>query len=211
MILELKNVSKKFDNTFVLENVNLTFESGKIYGLLGNNGSGKSVLLKLICGFYDVTSGEILLDGYNYSLNNEFLKDARCLIEKPSFLPDLTGYENLKLLAQVQNRIGDKEILKALEDVNLSLEKDKKYSKYSLGTKQKLGIAQVLMENPKIIILDEPTNGIEDKTATDIRNLLKEEKKKDKIIIIASHIKEEIELLADITYKISSGKVTKVK
>lgn len=95
--------------------------------------------------------------------------------------------------------------------LNLSLEKDKKYSKYSLGTKQKLGIAQVLMENPKIIILDEPTNGIEDKTVTDIRILLKEEKKKDKIIIIASHIKEEIELLADITYKISSGKVTKVK
>lgn len=198
MKLEIKNLSKKFKDVYVLKDINLTFESGKIYGFTGRNGSGKSVLLKIICGFYTPTSGEVLLDNYNYILNNDFPKSTRCLIEKPNFLPDLTGYENLKLLASIENKIGDKEIMDTIEKLNLKEEINKKYSKYSLGTKQKLGIAQVLMENPKLIVLDEPLNGIENDTAKEVRKILNEEKKKDKIIIVASHIKEDIDTLADI-------------
>ena len=211
MKLEIKNLSKKFKDVYVLKDINLTFESGKIYGFTGRNGSGKSVLLKIICGFYAPTSGEVLLDNYNYILNNDFPKSTRCLIEKPNFLPDLTGYENLKLLASIENKIGDKEIMDIVEKLNLKEEINKKYSKYSLGTKQKLGIAQVLMEDPKLIILDEPLNGIENETAKEVRKILNEEKKKDKIIIVASHIKEDIDTLADVVYNIDNGIVEKIK
>lgn len=211
MKLEIKNLSKKFKDVYVLKDINLTFESGKIYGFPGRNGSGKSVLLKIICGFYTPTSGEVLLDNYNYILNNDFPKSTRCLIEKPNFLPDLTGYENLKLLASIENKIGDKEIMDTIEKLNLKEEINKKYSKYSLGTKQKLGIAQVLMEDPKLIVLDEPLNGIENETAKEVRKILNEEKKKDKIIIVASHIKEDIDTLADVVYNIDNGIVEKIK
>lgn len=211
MKLEIKNLSKKFKDVYVLKDINLTFESGKIYGFTGRNGSGKSVLLKIICGFYTPTSGEVLLDNYNYILNNDFPKSTRCLIEKPNFLPDLTGYENLKLLASIENKIGDKEIMDTIEKLNLKEEINKKYSKYSLGTKQKLGIAQVLMEDPKLIVLDEPLNGIENETAKEVRKILNEEKKKDKIIIVASHIKEDIDTLADVVYNIDNGIVEKIK
>lgn len=211
MKLEIKNLSKKFKDVYVLKDINLTFESGKIYGFTGRNGSGKSVLLKIICGFYTPTSGEVLLDNYNYILNNDFPKSTRCLIEKPNFLPDLTGYENLKLLASIENKIGDKEIMDTIEKLNLKEEINKKYSKYSLGTKQKLGIAQLLMEDPKLIVLDEPLNGIENETAKEVRKILNEEKKKDKIIIVASHIKEDIDTLADVVYNIDNGIVEKIK
>lgn len=211
MKLEIKNLSKKFKDVYVLKDINLTFESGKIYGFTGRNGSGKSVLLKIICGFYTPSTGEVLLDNYNYILNNDFPKSTRCLIEKPNFLPDLTGYENLKLLASIENKIGDKEIMNTIEKLNLKEEINKKYSKYSLGTKQKLGIAQVLMEDPKLIVLDEPLNGIENETAKEVRKILNEEKKKDKIIIVASHIKEDIDTLADIVYNIDNGIVEKIK
>lgn len=211
MKLEIKNLSKKFKDVYVLKDINLTFESGKIYGFTGRNGSGKSVLLKIICGFYTPTSGEVLLDNYNYILNNDFPKSTRCLIEKPNFLPDLTGYENLKLLASIENKIGNKEIMDTIEKLNLKEEINKKYSKYSLGTKQKLGIAQVLMEDPELIVLDEPLNGIENDTAKEVRKILNEEKKKDKIIIVASHIKEDIDTLADVVYNIDNGIVEKIK
>lgn len=210
MNLKIKNITKKFNEVVVLNKINLSLSSGRIYGFIGRNGCGKSVLLKIICGFYTPTEGEILLDGVNYIKRNEFLPNARALIEKPCFLPDLSGYENLKLLASIQNKISESEILGTLKRLNLNDEKDKLYSKYSLGTKQKLGIAQVLMEDPDILILDEPLNGIEKVTADKVRKILLEEKKKGKIIILASHIKEDIELLADEVYEIDAGKINKI-
>lgn len=207
MKLEIKNLSKTFGDNIVLQDINLTLNGGKIYGFIGRNGSGKSVLLKMICGFYTPTTGKILLNDYDYTSENAFPNNTRALIEKPKFLPDLTGLENLELLASVQNKIGTKEIKEWLEKLNLTKEANKKYCKYSLGTKQKLGIAQVLMENPDLIILDEPFNGVENDTANKIRSLLIEEKKKDKIILIASHIKEDITSLADTVYEIDGGKI----
>lgn len=210
MKIEIKNVTKKFKENIVLDNVNMTLESGKIYGFIGRNGSGKSVLLKMICAFYEPTSGEILFDGENVIKNKSFPKNTRAIIEEPNFLPDLTGFENLLLLADIQKIIGKKEIEETLKLVNLYEDKDKKYSKYSLGMKQKLGLAEVFMENPEVIILDEPFNGIEDKTAIKLREFLKEEKKKGKLIIIATHIKEDIEELVDEIYKFDVGKTTKI-
>lgn len=207
MKIQIKNLSKSFKGITILDNVSIEFESGKIYGLIGRNGSGKSVFLRLLCNFYVPTSGEILYDGLNINEKNIFLPDTRALIEKPSFLPDLSGFDNLKLLASIQGKIGDKEINESLKKVNLFDDKDKKYKIYSLGMKQKLGIAQVLMEDTKVMILDEPFNGIEEKTADKLRNILKEEVKKDKIIIIASHIKEDVFELADVVYKFDDGKV----
>ena len=200
-------MTKKFKEIKVLDDVSLTLESGKIYGLVGRNGSGKSVLLKIICGFYYPTSGEVLLDGNNYIDKNEFPLNTRALIEKPNFLPDLTGYENLELLASIQNKIGKREILDILDKVHLKNEMNKKYGKYSLGMKQKLGIAQVLMEDPDFILLDEPFNGVEDSTVDEIRKLLLEEKKKGKLILIVTHIKEDINELCDVLYRINDGKV----
>lgn len=211
MKLEIKNLRKEFKNNVVLNDVSLTLDGGKIYGFIGRNGSGKSVLLKIICGFYAPTSGTITLNGKDYISSNEFPDDTRALIEKPKFLPDLTGYENLKLLASVQNKIGDQEIEKVLDELNIKQEANRRFSKYSLGTKQKFGIAQVLMEDPKMIILDEPFNGVENETADRIRNLLKKEKNKNKIIIIASHIKDDIYGLADTIFEVDGGNIKELK
>ena len=210
MRIEVKNVSKRFKKVTVLEDVNLDLEEGNIYGIIGRNGSGKSVLLKLLCGFYDSSQGTIYYDGIDLKSRGLFPPSTRSLIEKPNFLPNFTGLENLKILAKIQNIISEEDIIETLKRVNLYEDRNKKYSEYSLGMKQKLGIAQVLMENPKVMILDEPFNGIEDETATNIRKLLLEEKKKNKIIIIASHIKEDIEKLANVVYKVDGGKISKV-
>ena len=198
MKIEFKNVNKSFKKVEILKNINLEFTSGNIYGIYGRNGSGKSVFLKMIAGFMIPTNGEILFDNKNLNLKQEFPKNLRALIENPSFFPNLTGFENLKLLSKIQNKIGDEEILNALDIVNLTEEKDKKYSKYSLGMKQKLGIAQAIMEDPEILILDEPFNGIEEKTVKKLIKYLKEIKK-DKLIIISTHIKEDLLDLSDKT------------
>lgn len=211
MEIIVKELSKKFKKVTILENINMKFESGKIYGIVGRNGSGKSVFLKILCSFYKPTTGEILFDNVNYNSNNNFAPSVRALIENPTFFPDLTGFENLKLLSSIQNKIGDEEIIKTLDQVNLLSEKDKKYSEYSLGMKQKLGIAQVLMENPDVMIFDELFNGIEEKTVEKIRNILLELKNQNKIIIVTSHIKEDIDVLSDEVYKFDCGRVERVK
>lgn len=211
MKIEVKNVSKEFKKIYVLKDINLEFEEGKIYGLIGRNGSGKSVFLKMLCGFYEPSSGSICFDDIDIKKNGSFPPSTRSLIEKPNFLPNYTGFENLKILAKIQNLISEDTIIDTLKRVNLYDDMNKKYCEYSLGMKQKLGVAQVLMENPKVLIFDEPFNGIEDETAQSIRQLLIEEKKKNKIILIASHIKEDIEKLTDIVYKVDGGKIYKIE
>lgn len=207
MKIEVQNLEKKFKTNTILSDVNLEFTSGHIYGLAGRNGSGKSVFLKILCGLYKPTLGIVLFNGKNYHLDNMFVPNLRALIEKPSFFPDLTGYENLELLAKIQNKISSNEILSSLKRVNLIEEKDKLYKEYSLGMKQKLGIAQVIMENPDILILDEPFNGIEEETVKKISNYLLELKHLGKLIIISSHIKEDLNYLCDEIYYFDNGKV----
>lgn len=211
MKIEIKNLTKEFKGVEIFKDVNMFLKGGKIYGLIGRNGSGKSVFLKTITGFYYPTEGVVIYNGIDIFKENTFPKDTGALIENPNFMPDLTGFENLKSLAVIQNKISDKEILEALQIVNLIDEKDKKYHKYSLGMKQKLGIAQAIMENQKIIILDEPFNGIENHTVDKLRKYFKKQKEKGKLIIIASHIKDDIDSLADEVYQFDAGYVKKNK
>lgn len=209
----IKNVSKSFDGVEVLHDVNLDLEEGHIYGFIGRNGSGKSVLFKIICGLYYPTTGSVIVDGIDIHKNDIFPNNMRVLIEKPNFLPNLTGLDNLKLLASIQNRITEEDIILILDKLNLKKDMNKLYHKYSLGMKQKLAVAQVLMENPKMMIFDEPFNGIEEKTVEVIKKILLEEKKEGKIILIASHIKEDIEELADADtiYFVDNGSVNNYK
>lgn len=201
MKIEVKDVCKSFRKKQVLDNVNYTFISGNIYGLSGINGIGKSVLLKIICGLYKPSSGCVLYDGVKINQDLVIKSNVRALIDTPYFFPELTGFENLKVLSKITNKINDDDINKALDIVNLSCEKDKLYVDYSLGMKQKLGIAQVIMENPKVIILDEPFNGIDSESILKIEEYLKEMKKNNKIIIITSHIANSLEKLCDTIYK----------
>lgn len=210
MKLEVKNVSKSFKKNKVIDDVSLKFESGKIYGLSGRNGSGKSVFLKMICAFYFPDDGEILLDNYNYIKSNDFPKNTRALIENPDFISDLSGLENLRLLASIQSIIDDNVILDYLKKFSLYEKKDEKYSSYSIGMKQKLGIIQVLMEDPDLIILDEPFNGVDENSVMMIKKELKKLKKQDKIIIISSHIKTDLNELCDVIYEFDDGKVKKI-
>lgn len=207
MKIEIKNVTKKIDKEMVLNDISLSLNSGTIYGLVGRNGSGKSMLLKTICGFVKPDKGYVIVNGEDIYKNNTFPKNTAALIERPNYLPELTGFENLKMLASINKKIDDTEILNTLKKVNLLDEKDKKFKKYSLGMKQKLGIAQVLMENPDIMILDEPFNGLEEESANKIRKILLEEKEKGKLIIIATHIKEDIDELCNVIFHIDKGKI----
>ena len=211
MIININKLSKKCKDNLIFENVKLTFKTGKIYGIVGQNGTGNSVFLKILCGFYYPTSGEVLYDNKNYLSNNLFPPEVRSSIEKPSFFPELTAYENLKLLSNIQNKITDNEILNALKIVNLENNKRKKYSEFSLGMKQKLAIASVIMENPKVIILDEAFNGIDETSVIKIQEYLKT-LKKNKIIIVASHHKEDLtNLNVDEMYKFENRKVVKIE
>ena len=208
MKIKVENLTKEFKDSLILNDINLEFQEGKVYGLVGPNGSGKSVLLKIICAFYMPTKGKVLIDGVNYNDGNNFPPNLRALIDKPSFIPDLSGFENLKLLANIQNLINDDDIINTLKIVNLYEEKDKKFYKYSMGMKQKLGIASVLMEDPKIMILDEPFNGIDDKSKSKLFEYLAKIKK-NKIIIISSHIVEEIQKVCDEVYYFENGTCVK--
>lgn len=203
MQLELKNISKKFKKNEVLNNISFTISSGKIIGFTGRNGSGKSVLFKIIAKILEPSDGQILTDKEKY--------ETRVLIDGPSFLSNLTGFENLKLLANIQKKITDEEIMFYVKKLNLEKFINEKYSKYSLGTKQKLGIVQALMESPDMIILDEPFNGIEKETIPIIKELLKEEKQKNKIILLASHIENDLNDLCDEIFEVDNGNVLKIK
>lgn len=210
MKITINNLTKKFKDEIVLNNINMTLESGNIYGIIGQNGSGKSVLLKIICAFYIPSQGEVLIDNINYCNGKNFPKNLRALIEKNAFLPDISGFNNLKLLAKIENKITDEEINESLKIVNLYEEKDKMFSKYSMGMKQKLGIASALMEDPEIIILDEPFNGIDEESKEKITNELIKIKN-NKIIIITSHIKDEITSLCDRVFEMKNGKIINEK
>lgn len=211
MKIKLENITKKFNNVTILDDINCEFKPGKIYGLVGRNGAGKSVLLKIICGFYNPTNGNVIFDDKCINLEKEFAPSTRALIERPSFLPDLTGFENLELLANIQKTIDSQQIIETLKKVNLFEDKDKKYSNYSLGMKQKLGIAQVIMENPEVEIFDEPFNGIDAESRELIKKLLLTEKKNGKVIILATHMKDDLDDLCDIIYKIENTKLEKNK
>lgn len=207
MKIEINNVTKTIRKVNVLEEISLQLESGNIYGIIGKNGSGKTMLLRLIAGLILPTSGEVRVDGNVLGKDLSFPDRLGILLEKPSFLPHLTGYENLKLLASIRKLIGPAEIQAYMEKFDLDWTSKKKFKQYSLGMKQKLGIIQAIMENQQIIILDEPFNALDESSAEMLRHLLLQLKEEQKLIVLTSHNKEDIDLLCDRTFALSNGKV----
>ena len=200
-IIEIKHLTKKIENQLILSDINLCFEEKHIYGIVGRNGSGKTVLLKCICGLMEATQGEVIFNGKRLKKDMEYIDQLGFLIERPGFLEKLSAYENLRYIASIKRIAG------SLRKVNLDPCDKKKVGKYSLGMKQRLGIAQAFMENPEILILDEPTNGLDESGVKLIRELLLDLKKRRKIIVIASHYQEDIDLLCDKVYVIQNGKI----
>lgn len=207
MYIRLKNVSKKIKGVVVLDHITMELKSGTVYGLQGKNGSGKTMLMRAICGLITLSEGKIDIDGKILHKDISFPKSIGALLENPSFLNNYTGLENLKLLADVQGKIGKNELKECLTRVGLEAEDRRVYRKYSLGMKQKLGIAAAIMGNPEIVILDEPINAIDEKGVENVRKILGELKEKGSIIIVACHDKEELELLSDEIIQISEGRI----
>ncbi|MCI5839110.1 MAG: ATP-binding cassette domain-containing protein [Peptoniphilaceae bacterium] len=207
-MIEIKNISKKIDGNLVLNDISLLLDYGNIYGFYGENGSGKTMLFRAICGFITLDRGEIVIDGKKLN-NNDFVNDLGILLENPSFINGLSGFMNLKMIASILKKADDKRIINVLKKVGLFDAKDKLYKKYSLGMKQRLAIANVILEDPKIIILDEPTNAIDKDGKELLKNIILEEKKKNKLILISSHEKDFIEELSDSLYEMNNGKIIK--
>lgn len=204
-IIVLENVSKQFKNYRALDNISLTFKKGKIYGIIGRNGSGKSVLFKCICGFMPVTTGKIIVDGLQIGKDTDIAKNTGIIIENPGFLPNCSGYKNLMLLVSMTRKVNKEEIYDVIKKVGLDASSKKKVGNYSLGMKQRLGIAQAIMDNPDILILDEPMNGLDNEGVGEIRNLLIKLKEEGKTILLASHNKEDINVLCDEVYEMDKG------
>ena len=207
MVIKLTNVSKVIKKAKVLDNVNLELTSGKVYGLKGKNGSGKTMLMRVICGLISATEGTVEIDGKILGKDMTFPDSVGVLIENPAFIGNYTGFKNLKVLASIQNRVDDEHIREVIHQVGLDPDDKRTYRKYSLGMKQKLGIAAAYMENPDLIILDEPINALDEAGAKQVHEILEEQKKRGALIIIACHDKEELEMLSDEIIEISEGRI----
>lgn len=205
--IKIENASKKIKDTVIYENIDMVCESGSIVGLIGKNGAGKTMLLKSICGLTDYTGGEIYVLGKKIGKDVEIPDSIGVIIEVPGFLPNLSGYKNLKYLADIKGKIGKDRIFEVIRQVGLDPESKKHVGKYSLGMRQRLGIAQALMEDPEILLLDEPMNGLDNQGVADVKEILKDLRKKNKTIILASHHMEDIDELCDKVVVMDSGKI----
>ena len=205
--IKIENASKKIKDTVIYENIDMVCESGSIVGLIGKNGAGKTMLLKSICGLTNYTGGEITVLGKKIGKDVEIPDSIGVIIEVPGFLPNLSGYKNLKYLADIKGKIGKDRIFEVIRQVGLDPESKKHVGKYSLGMRQRLGIAQALMEDPEILLLDEPMNGLDNKGVADVKEILKDLRKKNKTIILASHHMEDIDELCDKVVVMDSGKI----
>lgn len=206
MYIELKNVSKKIKGGLVLDNINLYMESGKIYGLKGRNGSGKTMLMRAVSGLIKV-SGDVIIDDKKLGKDISFPDSIGLLIENPAFISNYTGFENLKTLASIRSRIKDETIRDVMEEIGLNPDDKRVFKKYSLGMKQRLGIVAAVMENPDIIILDEPVNAIDEAGIVQVRDILHKHRERGALIIIACHDSEELNYLSDETIIIEDGKI----
>lgn len=210
-MIEIKNVSLILQKNEILKDISVHFERGKIHGLIGRNGSGKTMLMKCICGFVKPNSGEILVDGKRIGKDCDFPKNAGIIIETPGFIPYYSGYKNLKLLADLRGKISRDDIRKTMEKVGLNPDLKRHVRKYSLGMRQRLGLAQAIMENPDLLVLDEPMNGLDKEGVADMRKYLLDLKSQGKTILIASHSAEDIGILCDTVCAMDKGRLEKVR
>ena len=210
-IIEVCGVNKYFGEEHVLKDVSHTFEKGKIHGIVGNNGSGKTVLMKCICGFLKPDSGVIYVNHKQVGKETDFPEDIGIIIETPGFLPHLSGTQNLKILASLQKKANALTIRTVLEQVGLDPDMKKPVGKYSLGMRQRLGFAQALMEDPSLLILDEPLNGLDKHGVVPIRNVIKGLRAEGKTVILASHNQVDIDELCDTVCEMDAGVLTVVR
>ena len=210
-IISVKNLSKSFGQERVLKNVTRDFEKGKIHGIVGNNGSGKTVLMKCICGFLIPDSGSITVNGERVGVDVDFPRDMGLIIETPGFLPNMTGVKNLEILASLNKKIGLEEIAASIRRVGLDPLMKKPVGKYSLGMRQRLGIAQAIMEDPSLLILDEPLNGLDKHGVAEMRQLIKGLKEQGKTILLASHNQGDIDELCDTVCEMDAGVMTMIR
>lgn len=210
-VIEMKSVVKRWGNNTVLKSVDLEVNSSEIVGIIGHNGSGKTVLMKCICGFITPDSGEITVSGKRVGKDVDIPKNIGLIIESPGFLPNFSGFSNLWQLAKIRGKISKEDVRRVIEKVGLNPDEKKHVGKYSLGMKQRLGIAQAIMENPDILILDEPMNGLDKNGVEEMRKLLLQLKDDGKAIIIASHNSVDIDVLCDKVFEITKGTLTQVR
>ena len=211
--IEIKNVTKKFGSTadVALRKVNLSVQSSQIVGIIGRNGSGKTVLMKCICGFLPVDNGEISVYGKRVGKDVDFPDNIGVIIETPGFLPNFSGFNNLWQLAKIRGKISKENVRRAIKKVGLNPDDKKHVGKYSLGMRQRLGLAQAIMEDPDLLILDEPMNGLDRESVAEIRAYLMELKKIGKTILLSSHSAEDIDILCDTVYEMNKGNISKIK
>lgn len=209
--IEVKNLNKSFGEEHVLKDVTHSFEKGKIHGIVGNNGSGKTVLMKCICGFLRPDSGTVMVNNRQVGKDTDFPQDLGIIIETPGFLPHLSGFQNLKLLATLQKKANSHTIRDAIAQVGLDPDMKKPVGKYSLGMRQRLGLAQALMEDPGLLILDEPLNGLDKYAAQQIREVIKGLRRDGKTVILASHNQFDIDELCDTVCEMDAGILTVVR
>lgn len=209
--ISVRNVCKDFGQVRVLKSVSRDFEAGKIHGIVGNNGSGKTVLMKCICGFLLPTEGMVLVNGKRVGKDVDFPSDLGIIIETPGFLPNITGVKNLEILASLNKKIGLVDIAESIRRVGLDPQSKTPVGKYSLGMRQRLGIAQAIMENPSLLILDEPMNGLDKHGVAEMRKLIKGLKNEGKTILLASHNQGDIDELCDTVCEMDAGIMTMIR
>lgn len=210
-MIEVIDVRKSFGGEEILHGITRSFAPGQVHGIIGNNGSGKTVLMKCICGFLRPSSGKIIVDGKIVGIDVDFPECMGAIIETPGFLPSLTGRKNLKLLASLRGQIGEAEIRSSLLRVALDPDLKKPVGKYSLGMRQRLGIAQAIMENPSLLVLDEPFNGLDKAGVCQMRRLIQSLREEGKTILLASHNQSDIEILCDTVCEMDSGNISNVQ
>lgn len=206
-MIYINDLSLKIKKDVILSDINLHIEKGEITGLVGRNGCGKTMLMKCITGFVKPTEGEVIFDGKKIGQDTDFPKNTGIIIETPSFVPHYSGLKNLMELASLQRKIGKREVEEVLRKVGLFEARNKMVRKYSLGMRQRLGIAQALMENPDTLILDEPMNGLDNECVGLVRNILAELKNQGKTILLVSHNGEDIKVLCDKIYEMDKGQI----
>lgn len=210
-IIEIKELDLSIKKTEILKKVSVSFEQGKIHGLIGRNGSGKTMLMKCICGFIRPTSGTICVNGREVGKDCDFPENIGIIIETPGFIPYYSGFKNLKLIADLNKKADTEQIKRAMSQVGLDPTLKRHVVKYSLGMRQRLGLAQAIMENPEILILDEPMNGLDKEGVEDMRKYLLDFKTQGKTILIASHSSEDIEVLCDTVHEMDKGVMTAIR
>jgi ABC-2 type transport system ATP-binding protein len=210
-VIEVKDVTKNVKGKNLIQNITFQVKKGSIIGIIGRNGSGKTVLMKCICGFMKPSSGKIIVNGKQVGENAKLASNMGILIENPGFLSNYSGYRNLKFLADIERKIGKKEIREYMKLVGLDPDNRKPVKHYSLGMRQRLAIAQSIMEEQDIVILDEPMNGLDNMGVNDMRQLFLKLKEQGKTILLTSHMKEDIDILCDEVYMMEAGNLEAVR